>query len=131
MEDFKLFTETVVQHTPSSQLTDSLLKELYDNSYFVLIRLVKLKQIQAVKSFWRELFRLSTKFQDSRPIQGRAYNLYATLWKFSLESSASSVSERLGLIDIAQGALEFFLVIEKTEKFSPEKFLEKVCLCGI
>ena len=128
LEDFKLSIETVVQHTPSSQLTDSLLKELYDNSYYVLTRLVKLKQIQAVKSFWRELCRLSTKFQDSRSIHGRAYNLYATLWKFSLESSASSpsVSERIGLIDIAQGALEFFLVIEKTEKFSPEKFVEKV-----
>ena len=126
LEDFKLSIETVIQHTPTAQLTDNLLKELYDNSSHVLMRLVKLKQIHPVKSFWPELFRVSTKFQDQRSILGRAYSLYAALWKFSLESSASSVSELLGLLDIAQGSLEFFLVLEKTDKFTSAKFLEKV-----
>ena len=126
VECFNTSVDTVIQKVPSSQLSDDFLKELYVSSFHVMNRLIKLRHVQAVNSFWPEFFKVSNKMKDLKHIYSRASNLYADLWNFALDKEPSSVTERICRLDIARGALEFLLIIKKTEKFSATKFFEKV-----
>ena len=126
VENFSRANAIVTENIPASELTDNLLKELYICSIHVLNRLIKLKQLSAVSTFWPEFFRLSSKLREPSLVQGRAYSLYAELWNFSVEREPSSTEERVCLIEVARGALEFLLVLEKTERFTVSKFIDKV-----
>ena len=130
VEYCKLANDTVIQNVPSSQLNDNLLKELFICSIHIMNRLIKLKFISSVNSFWSEFFKLSSKLKDQSLIHSRAYSLYAELWNFAVEREGSTVQERLCLIEIARGALEFQLLIKNTDKFSVAKFVDKVSRIG-
>ena len=109
-------------------MTDIFLKELFGNISHLINRLVKQELASTIMTLATTFFRIHEKVVNKETLNNMAHNLYVMLWNFAfrLEPSMKLELEVLSLINIQFCTLKFFTLLDKSDKFSMAKLVDKV-----
>eukprot|EP00092_Neocalanus_flemingeri_P039910 GFUD01043469.1.p1 GENE.GFUD01043469.1~~GFUD01043469.1.p1 ORF type:complete len:231 (-),score=57.96 GFUD01043469.1:21-662(-) len=108
--------------------TDLFLKELYGNISHVMNRLIKQEQTKSVIVLAGVFFTISDKVVSKEILPNMAHIVCVMLWNFGLkvEPSMKLELEVLSLVNIQFYALKFLILVQKSDKFSLAKLVDKV-----
>ena len=125
----KLMVDTIFKHQPKNELTDQLIKELFNNSSFVLSKLVKQKLMEPAVSFAAMLLETFNGIQNKSILQGQSYAIYGELWNFYVENSQYGVIKEdkvMLLLHTSCLAIKYYLLLENwKEVFDINKLITR------
>ena len=117
----------VFKHHPPAEVTDALIKELFDNISYVMTRLWKQKLITSMHGFSVLQLKLFDKICNKGLLHVKLYTRYSDMWNYVMSSESKDEAElALSLLEIAKVALNYLMALrDSPSHFSPEKLVDR------
>ena len=118
----------IFEYHPATEVTDALIKLLFDNISYLMTRLWKQKITTSIPGFSDLQFKLFDIICNKVLLQEKLYVRYGELWNFVLASKSNDESELISLLEIAKVALNYLMAVrDSPSQFSPEKLVDRTC----
>ena len=116
----------VFEHHPTAEVTDALIKELFDNISYLMTRLWKQKLTSSIPGFSDLQFKLLNKICNKVLLHAKLYARYGELWNYVLSIESQDEAELVSLLEIAKVALNYLMALrDSPNHFSSEKLVDR------
>ena len=116
----------VFEHHPTAEVTDALIKELFDNISYLMTRLWKQKLTSSIPCFSDLQFKLLNKICNKVLLHAKLYARYGELWNYVLSIESQDEAELVSLLEIAKVALNYLMALrDSPNHFSSEKLVDR------
>ena len=116
----------VFKHHPSAEVTDALIKELFENISYLMTRLWKQKLTTSIPGFSVLQLKLFNKICNKGLLHVKLYARYSDMWNHVLSSESKDEAEIISLLEIAKVALNYLMAVrDSPSHFTPEKLVDR------
>lgn len=115
------------------ELTDTLLHELFYNTYCFMSKLAQQKFTHVISQSWRVLMKILERVNQKKLLYGTVYKQYVIMWNlFNVERQVKDIpkDDFLMLLDIGKGGIIFYMFLENYSQFVVDKCIDRVITFG-